>query len=383
MIQWVTLLPAQRIANLADDGPLGLVMAPTRELASQINDEIGKLAKHTTIKCCTIVGGASVEDQAFRLREGVELIVGTPGRINDCLETQYLVLNQANYVVLDECDRMLDMGFEPQVTTVLDAMGGLLKSEDEVELARQEEAVKLGTACYRITCMFSATMPPPVERLAKRFMRLPAIVAIGDEDSNKNKRITQNVIYIPDHAKRNTLLDLLGRKSFDEKYLVFCNEKKSCDVVGKFVQAAGIRCAVIHGGKSQDTRELTLDQFKQGIVTTIIATDVAGRGLDIPNVACVINYDMPLKIDSYCHRIGRTGRAGKDGTAVTFLTDADETIMYELRQYLEQTDAHIPPALDRHPAAHAKPGERNERGELLTARAAKGNTQFLKETKFE
>mmetsp|Transcript_8333 Transcript_8333/g.25818 ORF Transcript_8333/g.25818 Transcript_8333/m.25818 type:complete len:758 (-) Transcript_8333:284-2557(-) len=383
MIQWVSELPAARIANLADDGPLGLVMAPTRELATQIHQEIGKLARFTSIRSCTVVGGSSIEDQAFRLREGVELIVGTPGRLNDCLETQHLVLNQANYVVLDECDRMLDMGFEPQVTTVLESMGGLLKSEDDTELARQEQAVLDGAACYRITAMFSATMPPPVERLAKLFMRKPAIVAIGDDDSNKNKRITQTVLYLSDAAKKNALVDLLRRKKPDDKYLVFCNEKKAVDAVGKLVHAAAIRCAVIHGGKSQDQRELTLDNFKKAICTVLIATDVAGRGLDIPNVACVVNYDMPLKIDNYCHRIGRTGRAGKDGTAVTFLTDADEAIFYELRQYLEQTDSDIPNALDRHPAAHAKPGERNDRGELLTAKAAKGNTQYLRENKFE
>ncbi|KAJ8611665.1 hypothetical protein CTAYLR_007890 [Chrysophaeum taylorii] len=384
MLDWVARLPSGRISHLADDGPLGLVMAPTRELANQINEEIGKLAKYMNIKSCTVVGGANVEDQAFRLREGVELVVGTPGRLNDCLETQYLVLNQANYVVLDECDRMLDMGFEPQVTAVLEAMGGLLKSEDEGELERQEEAAKRGEAWFRITCMFSATMPPPVEKLARRFMRMPAIVAIGDEDSNKNKRIAQRVVYTTDAAKKNALVDLLRRKTHDDdKILVFCNEKKSCDLVGKFVQAAGLRCAIIHGGKSQDSRDYALEQFKQGAVTTLIATDVAGRGLDIPNVAHVVNFDMSLKIDSYCHRIGRTGRAGKDGIATTFLTDADEAIMYELRQYLEQTDAEIPPALDRHPAARAKPGERNDRGELLTARASKGNTQFLKEDKFD
>lgn len=382
LIQWVLGLPRERIALLADQGPLGLVLAPTRELASQIHEEIVKLSSRTQIKSCTVVGGASIEDQAFRLREGVELIVGTPGRINDCLDTQYLVLNQANYVVLDECDRMLDMGFEPQVTQILEAMGGLLKSENENELARQEESAKIGAACYRITSMFSATMPPGVENLAKRFMRLPAIVSIGDDDTNKNKRITQTILFVQESSKKKNLVDLLQRKKSEDKYLVFCNEKKTCDLVGKFLLSTGLRVGILHGGKSQESREYSLDQFKQGIVTTLVATDVAGRGLDVPDVAVVVNYDMPLKIENYSHRIGRTGRAGKFGQAITLLTDSDEAIMYELRQYLEQTDAEIPTALERHPAANAKPGERNERGELLTVKAAKGKTEFLRDDIF-
>jgi ATP-dependent RNA helicase DDX23/PRP28 len=360
-----------------------VVLAPTRELAQQINDEIAKLSSYLSCKTTTIVGGRSIEDQGFLLREGVEIIVGTPGRINDCLESQYLVLNQANYVVLDEADRMIDMGFEPQVHTILEAMGGLLMSEDEILLEQQRAALARGEACYRITAMFSATMPPGVEKLAKKFLRHPAIVCIGDEDSGKNKRIRQHVLFISEQQKKQTLIDLLRRKQPSEKYLVFCNEKRGCDALKKVVENAQIRCGVLHGGKTQDQREAALENYKRGTFRILIATDVAGRGLDIPDVAHVVNYDMPLKIENYSHRIGRTGRAGKNGVASTLLTDSDEAMFYELREYLEQTDADIPQKLDKHPAAHAKPGERNARGELLTERAGMRGTQFLDARKFE
>eukprot|EP00633_Aureoumbra_lagunensis_P002102 CAMPEP_0197295298 /NCGR_PEP_ID=MMETSP0890-20130614/35206_1 /TAXON_ID=44058 ORGANISM="Aureoumbra lagunensis, Strain CCMP1510" /NCGR_SAMPLE_ID=MMETSP0890 /ASSEMBLY_ACC=CAM_ASM_000533 /LENGTH=701 /DNA_ID=CAMNT_0042771211 /DNA_START=43 /DNA_END=2148 /DNA_ORIENTATION=- len=386
MLDYVYNLPKERITNLSEDGPLALVLAPTRELAAQISEEILKLAQFLPdIKCCTIVGGASVEDQAFRLREGVEIIVGTPGRLNDCLERQYLVLNQANYVILDEADRMIDMGFEPQVHSILESMGGLLKSQNEIEFHSQEQAVRRGEIVFRVTAMFSATMPPPVERLAKKFLRHPVIVSIGDEDSNKNKRIKQHVILLKgDAQKRNALIDILLKNRKDDKVLIFCNEKKGCDALSKFLQSKGIRTLTIHGGKAQDQREASLHSFKNGRnISNLIATDVAGRGLDIPNVSHVINFDMPLKIENYSHRIGRTGRAGKSGLATTLLTSSDEPMFYDLYNYLEQTDAEIPPSLANHPAAHAKPGERNARGELLTEkasfRAQHGKVEFIKE----
>ena len=382
MIRYISRLPAARIASLADDGPLALVMAPTRELATQIAGECKKLTAHMDMNVTTVVGGMSIEDQAFVLREGVEIIVGTPGRIQDCLDTQYLVLNQANYVVLDEADRMIDMGFEPQVHSILEEMGGLLLSEDDIEMEQQRLAVQRGEACYRITAMFSATMPSAVEKLAKKFLRHPAIVCIGDEDSGKNKRIAQHVLYVAEAAKKNAVVDILRKKKAQDKYLVFCNEKKGCDALAKVLSTAGLRSSVLHGGKTQEHRDATLAAYKAGSVTVLVATDVAGRGLDIPDVAHVVNYDMPLKIENYSHRIGRTGRAGKDGVATTLLTDSDEAMMYDLRQYLEQTDAQIPERLEKNPAAHAKPGERNDRGELLTNRLGRNKTEFLREDKF-
>ena len=163
---------------------------------------------------------------------------------------------------------------------------------------------------------------------------------------------------------------------------MFVNERKHCDGVAKLLNAEHLRCGVLHAGRSQDAREETLTMFRNGQLHVLIATDVAGRGLDIPDVEHVVNFNMATEISKYCHRIGRTGRAGKSGVATTFLTDADEAMMYELRMYLEQTDSEIPRELEKNPAAHAKPGERNERGELLTMKASMNKTQFLKEDKF-
>jgi ATP-dependent RNA helicase DDX23/PRP28 len=332
-------------------------MAPTRELALQIDAEFGKLlSRQQAIKTLAVVGGQPIQQQASKLRDGVHVVVGTPGRLNDCLEMAYLVLNQCSYVVLDECDRMLDMGFAPQIESILDAMGGALKSEDETEAYRQEreDLERLGKAVpsHRLTAMFSATMPPEVERIAKNYLRHPAIVKVGDKDSSKNARIVQRVMFLSSPSqKEKELRNVLGRCRSDDKVIVFVNEKKHAEGVGRMVERTGRRCVVLHGGKTQEQREENLAAFRRGGVV-LVATDVAGRGLDIPDVAHVINYDVPSRsIDNYCHRIGRTGRAGKEGIATSFITDEDDGIMAPLKSYLESTGMPVPDRLARHPAA--------------------------------
>jgi ATP-dependent RNA helicase DDX23/PRP28 len=250
---------------------------------------------------------------------------------------------------------MIDMGFAPQMESILDAMGGLLKSENEAEAYQQEleDLRTTGVPKYRLTAMFTATMPPEVERMTKEYLRHPAIISIGDQDSGKNARITQRVVFLSSPSqKENALRDLLVRSRPHEKILVFVNEKKHADGVGRMVERAGKRCVVMHGGKSQDQREENLDHFRKGGVV-MVATDVAGRGLDIPDVSHVINYDLPARsIDNYSHRIGRTGRAGKEGLATSFITDEDDGIMPALKAYLESTGNQVPDRLARHPAAN-------------------------------
>jgi len=350
---------------VADDGPLALVLAPTRELALQIHGEFLKLlSRQNTIRAAVIVGGQSIQHQAQELRKGVHVVVGTPGRINDCIEMAYMVLNQCCYMVLDEADRMVDMGFKPQMESILDAMGGLLKSENEQEAYQQEEEDRLAQSGqgtlprHRLTAMFSATMPLEVERLAKQYLRHPAVISIGDQDSSKNTRIQQKIIFLANPSmKEKALRELILNPRFvREKVIVFVNEKKHADGIGRMVERIGRQCFVLHGGKSQDQREEALAAFRKGGVV-LVATDVAGRGLDIPNVAHVINYDMPTRsIDSYNHRIGRTGRAGKEGLATSLLTEEDTGIMAPLKQYLESTGQPIPEKLARHPAANASGG---------------------------
>eukprot|EP00615_Pteridomonas_danica_P004332 CAMPEP_0114369796 /NCGR_PEP_ID=MMETSP0101-20121206/31983_1 /TAXON_ID=38822 ORGANISM="Pteridomonas danica, Strain PT" /NCGR_SAMPLE_ID=MMETSP0101 /ASSEMBLY_ACC=CAM_ASM_000211 /LENGTH=466 /DNA_ID=CAMNT_0001520913 /DNA_START=242 /DNA_END=1645 /DNA_ORIENTATION=+ len=369
MLAYIANLPDMRRERLAEEGPLAMILAPTRELAQQIEIECRRLSVHLGYKTVSVVGGQSIQDQGFHLREGVEMIIGTPGRLKDAIESRYLVLNQCNYVVLDEADRMVDMGFEQELNFVLESMGGLLKSEAEEEAYAQEEAAKRGESLdYRVTAMFSATMPAAVERMAKTYLRHPAIVSIGDRDSGKNKRIEQIVEMVSESSKPNKLIQIATPKEKEDKIIVFVNEKKRCDMVARTLEKSSIRCSILHGGKSQDQREASLESFRAGLFQVLVATDVAGRGLDIPDVTKVINYDMPNKIENYCHRIGRTGRAGKEGHATTFLTENDSEVFYDLKTYLTNTEANLPHSLARHPAAQAAPGSLTEGGKPAGSR---------------
>lgn len=362
LCHFVLSLPNNIVGRVADEGPLALVIAPTRELALQIDAEFQKLLSFAPhIVSIAVVGGQPIQQQAQKLRNGVHIVVGTPGRMNDCLEMRYMVLNQCCYIVLDEFDRTLDMGFLPQTTAILDAMGCQLKSEKEDETYDQErkDLLEGNLPKYRVTAMFSATMTPEVEKVAQDYLRHPASICIGDQDSRKNTRITQRVVFLSSPAqKEKALRDILNsQRSMREKVIVFVNEKKHADGVMRMVERAGRRCVVLHGGKSQDQREDSLAEFRQGGVV-LVATDVAGRGLDIPDVTHVINFDLPTRsIDNYSHRIGRTGRAGKDGLATSFITDDDEGIMADLKRYLESTGNEVPDRLARHPAANGGHGK--------------------------
>jgi ATP-dependent RNA helicase DDX23/PRP28 len=370
MLSYIMKLPAHFHERCREQGPLAIILAPTRELAQQIDEECMKLAQYTKLRTTCIVGGQSqsIEDQSFRLREGVEIVIGTPGRIIDCCKSNYLVLNQCNYVILDEADRMIDMGFEDQVQAILDAMGGLLKSEDEDLAEMQLQSAQAGKVVYRVTAMFSATMAPEVEALAKKYLRHPVIVRIGDEESGKNKRIEQHVHFISENQKRSKLFEELRKLSSSDKIIIFVNSKKNGDTLANQLDSMQFKAGLLHGGKSQDQREEALEYFRSGRYNILVATDVAARGLDIPDVSHVLNYDCPTKIQPYCHRIGRTGRAGKSGIAITFLTDADTEIMYDLKTYLEDTEANIPAQLLHHPSAQGPANARDEKGRLLNAK---------------
>ena len=365
---YILSLPAARTTkeSVAENGPFGVIMAPTRELAQQIDEEAVKLARYTQFETMCIIGGVDIEGQGVRLRKGVHVVVGTPGRLVDCLANNYLVLNQCNYIVLDEADRMVDMGFEMALTAVLDAMGGSLKSEDENMALQQAQKAAKGLVNVRVTAMFSATMPVEVERIAKQYLRHPAVIKIGDVDSGKNKRIEQRMMFLSEPEKKTRITQLLRQLGRDDKAIVFVNHKKGADTVGYVLEQNGIQLGVLHGGKSQDQREETLEAFRRGQFKILVATDVAARGLDIPDVSHVFNYDCPDKIESYTHRIGRTGRAGKSGVSMTFITENDKNIMYDMKQYLESTDSQVPDQLKRHPAAQQPVGTRNDKGFLVS-----------------
>ncbi|KAF9335937.1 mRNA splicing protein prp28 [Podila minutissima] len=359
MLQFISELPKLDEHNMVH-GPYALIMAPTRELAQQIEQETMKFAIPLGFNCVSIVGGHAKEEQAFNLRNGAEIIIATPGRLRDCLETRILVLNQCTYVVMDEADRMIDMGFEADVNFILDALpvSNLKPDTDEAEDAsKMTMAIDNDSSMkYRQTTMFSATMPAAVERLAKRYLRRPAVVTIGTA-GQAVETVEQKVEMITDeNKKKNRLMDLL-KGQYAPPIIVFVNQKKSCDMLAKMINGSGLRATTLHGGKSQEQRELALSQLKNGKSDVLVATDVAGRGIDVQNVSLVINFDMAKNIEDYTHRIGRTGRAGRSGVAMTFLSNYDTDVMYDLKQMLtKSTLATVPAELRNHEAAMMKGG---------------------------
>ncbi|KAM7498008.1 hypothetical protein LguiA_022422 [Lonicera macranthoides] len=346
MLTYISRLPRMSKENAAE-GPYAVVMAPTHELVEHIEKETVKLAHYMGIKVVSIMGGQSIEEQGFRITQGCEVVIATPGRLIDCLKNRYVVLNQCNYVVLDEADRMIDKNFELQVVRVLDAIpSSNFKPENEDEELDEKKI-------YRTTYMFSATMPPAVEHLATKYLRNPVVVRIGTAGMVTDL-ITQHVIMTKESEKLYRLQNLLNKLG-DKTAIVFVNTRNSADGLTKNLVKAGYSVTPLHGGKSQNQRETSIDGFRTKRYKVLIATDVAGRGIDIPDVACVINFDMPGDIEKYTHRIGRTGRAGKTGAAITFLTLDDNNVFYDLKRTLIQSNSRVPPELARHKASNVKP----------------------------
>jgi len=354
MLVYISQLPPITEDNMAD-GPYALILAPTRELVQQIEEEAIKFAKPLGYNCVSLVGGHAVEGQAFNLRNGAEIIMATPGRLKDCLDNRILVLSQCTYVVMDEADRMIDMGFEADVNFILDQLpvSNIKPDTDEAENTLTNRVNK---TLYRQTVMFSATMPPAVERLAKKYLRRPAIVNIGNVGQAVDT-VEQIVEFInDDNRKRARLIEILN-EDYKPPIMVFVNQKKGCDILYKALDKLGFRVTTLHGGKSQEQREYALLQLKNKVKDILIATDVAGRGIDVKNVSLVVNYDMAKSIEDYTHRIGRTGRAGKNGTAITFLSNYDTDVLYDLKQMIMKSSiSRLPPELANHEAAQTKPG---------------------------
>ncbi|KAF9052958.1 pre-mRNA-splicing ATP-dependent RNA helicase PRP28 [Panaeolus papilionaceus] len=337
-------------------GPYALIMAPTRELAQQIESETRKFASPLGYRCVSIVGGRAVEEQQFNLREGAEIIIATPGRLKDVIERHVLVLSQCRYVVMDEADRMVHLGFENDLTFILDALPTeTMEGEDMGEQMDVDGETMVKKGRTRVTTLFSATMPPAVERLARKYLKKPAVITIG-EAGRAVDTVEQRVEFVNgDEKKKQRLLEILNSGQFASPIIVFVNQKKTADMVAKDLSKAGWSAATLHSGKNQEQREASLQSLRSGESDVLVATDLAGRGIDVQDVSLVINFQMANTIEAYVHRIGRTGRAGKMGTAITFLTNDDDEVMYDLKQEISKSPvSKVPPELAKHEAAQHK-----------------------------
>ncbi|OJA14852.1 hypothetical protein AZE42_00791, partial [Rhizopogon vesiculosus] len=335
-------------------GPYALILAPTRELAQQIESEARKFAAPLGFTCVSIVGGRAVEEQQFNLREGAEIIIATPGRLKDVLERHVLVLSQCRYIVMDEADRMVHLGFETDLLFILDKLPSeTMAGEDTGAMDVDGEEVKKGRT--RVTTLFSATMPPAVERLARKYLKRPATITIG-EAGRAVDTVDQRVEFVNgDEKKKQRMLEILNSGQFPSPIIVFVNQKKTADMVAKDLSRAGWNAATLHSGKTQEQREASLQSLRSGEADILVATDLAGRGIDVQDVSLVINYQMAGTIEAYVHRIGRTGRAGKQGTAITFLTNDDDEVMYDLKQEISKSPvSKVSPELAKHESAQHK-----------------------------
>ncbi|KAG6800313.1 putative ATP-dependent RNA helicase Pl10 [Apis laboriosa] len=311
--------------------PLGLVLAPTRELATQIYDEARKFAYRSRMRPAVVYGGSNIVDQMRELDRGCHLLVATPGRLVDMLGRGKIGLHNCRYLVLDEADRMLDMGFEPQIRRIV--------QEDTMPPTGERQ-----------TLMFSATFPKEIQMLARDFLSNYIFLAVGRVGST-SENITQKIVWVEEHDKRSYLLDLLQASNFSDPSaesltLVFVETKKGADMLEEYLHQMGYPVTSIHGDRTQREREDALRRFRAGKAPILVATAVAARGLDIPHVKHVINFDLPGDVEEYVHRIGRTGRMGNLGLATSFFNNKNINLVRDLVSLLVEANQELPPWLD-------------------------------------
>ncbi len=319
-----------------------LILAPTRELASQITENLRSMIKNTPLKITLVVGGVSINPQIGRLERGTDILVATPGRLLDLMDRRAVDLQACSFLVLDEADQMLDLGF----IHALRKIAGVLPTE-------------------RQTMLFSATMPKQMNEIAQSYLNKPRRIEVSPPGKAADK-VTQEIHFIAKAEKSKLLIELLD-KHREERAIVFGRTKHGSDKLARVLEKAGYATAAVHGNKSQGQRDRAIASFKSGQVKVLVATDVAARGLDIPDVKHVYNYDLPNVPDSYVHRIGRTARAGKDGAAIAFCSP-DE--MDELKAIQKVLGTQIPvasgrpwePIQDPNKPKPAKGGRRGGRG---------------------
>jgi len=308
------------------DGPIALMLAPTRELVLQIKGECDKFGSSSGVKNTAVYGGVPKGPQQRDLAHGVEICIATPGRLLDFMGAAQTNLRRCTVLVLDEADRMLDLGFEPQLRQII----------AQATIERQ-------------TLLWSATWPREVQLLADQFVSDPVLVQVNDAiDLRASTSVEQLFEVVDERQKHDAFIRYLHSVSDGQcRIIIFCEKKRGCEQMRSDLRRRGFSAESIHGDKSQQERDWTLQQFKQGAASILIATDVAGRGLDVKDVKFVINYDAPSQAEDYVHRVGRTGRAGARGTAFSLFTPSNASAAREIVQMLHKSGAHVPHEMER------------------------------------
>jgi ATP-dependent RNA helicase RhlE len=288
-----------------------LVLAPTRELADQVAANVKAYAKHTQLRSTVVFGGIDIKPQAAELKAGVEVLIATPGRLLDHIESKNCSLNQVEYVVLDEADRMLDIGFLPDLQRILSY------------LPKQRQ-----------TLLFSATFSPEIRRLAQSYLQDPVTVEVAQRNATAST-VEQHFYSVSDDDKRRAVRQIVRQRELSQA-LIFVNSKLGAARLARAFERDGLNTTALHGDKSQDERLKALDAFKRGDVHLLVATDVAARGLDIADLPVVFNYDVPFNAEDYIHRIGRTGRAGAAGLSVTLVTRDDTRMVGDIERLIKK-----------------------------------------------
>lgn len=315
-----------RMPLVSGEGPFGLVVCPSRELARQTFDVVEEFASvlkgngNPDLRSMLCIGGIDMRSQLEVVKKGVHIVVATPGRLKDMLAKKKMNLDNCKYLTLDEADRLIDLGFEEDIREVFDHF-----------------------KAQRQTLLFSATMPKKIQNFAKSALVKPVIVNVGRAGA-ANLDVIQEVEYVKQEAKMVYLLECLQKTP--PPVLIFCENKADVDAIHEYLLRKGVEAVAIHGGKDQEDREYAIASFKAGKKDVLVATDVASKGLDFPDIQHVINYDMPAEIENYVHRIGRTGRCGKTGIATSFINkNQSETILLDLKHLLKEAKQRIPPVL--------------------------------------
>jgi superfamily II DNA/RNA helicase len=292
-----------------------LVLTPTRELAVQVADNAANYSRHTDLRSTVVFGGVDMQPQVAQLRSGIEILIATPGRLLDHLGSKTANLSQVEILVLDEADRMLDMGFLPDLQRIINLI-----------------------PAQRQTLLFSATFSPEIKKLAQSYLRNPVTVEVARQNAAADT--VSQVVHMVSAADKQraitTILEARTRQGLSRQCIIFTNSRLGCAKLSRALERDGIKAGSIHGDKSQGERTLTLDAFKSGAIEALVATDVAARGLDIPAMPCVINHELPYNAEDFIHRIGRTGRAGSTGDAIALVDDGEKRLLDDIEKLMKR-----------------------------------------------